>query len=199
MKQGQTLCWCVWCGTELVAGGYCYCLDIGCLCPACLPEYARVVFRSCLVAGGCDWRSYQPGIARRRGCWTSRSAVCAACGAVRPMRRRARCWPTACASCARPDGSAGSLRSCANTIMKGDSIVMHPILSKASLREPDTERLNTMLRVALTPLQYETVVAVYLHGHPQKEVAIDRGVSPASVCQLLQRAERRVGRYLGYL
>ena len=36
---------------------------------------------------------------------------------------------------------------------------MHPILSKASLREPDTERLNTMLRVALTPLQYETVVA----------------------------------------
>ena len=105
----------------------------------------------------------------------------------------------ACASCARPDGSAGSLRSCANTIMKGDSIVMHPILSKASLREPDTERLNTMLRVALTPLQYETVVAVYLHGHPQKEVAIDRGVSPASVCQLLQRAERRVGRYLGYL
>ena len=43
MKQGQTLCWCVWCGTELVAGGYCYCLDIGCLCPACLPEYARVV------------------------------------------------------------------------------------------------------------------------------------------------------------
>ena len=33
---------------------------------------------------------------------------------------------------------------------------MHPILSKASLREPDTERLNTMLRVALTPLQYET-------------------------------------------
>lgn len=99
----------------------------------------------------------------------------------------------------RPDGSAGSLRSCANTIMKGDSIVMHPILSKASLREPDTERLNTMLRVALTPLQYETVVAVYLHGHPQKEVAIDRGVSPASVCQLLQRAERRVGRYLGYL
>ena len=70
---------------------------------------------------------------------------------------------------------------------------MHPILSKASLREPDTERLNTMLRVALTPLQYETV------GHPQKEVAIDRGVSPASVCQLLQRAERRVGRYLGYL
>ena len=78
--------------------------------------------------------------------------------------------------------------------MKGDSIVMHPILSKASLREPDTERLNTMLRVALTPLQYETVVAVYLHGHPQKEVAIDRGVSP-----LLQRAERRVGRYLGYL
>ena len=127
------------------------------------------------------------------------TAVCAACGAVRPMRRRARCWPTACASCARPDGSAGSLRSCANTIMKGDSIVMHPILSKASLREPDTERLNTMLRVALTPLQYETVVAVYLHGHPQKEVAIDRGVSPASVCQLLQRAERRVGRYLGYL
>ena len=83
--------------------------------------------------------------------------------------------------------------------MKGDSIVMHPILSKASLREPDTERLNTMLRVALTPLQYETVVAVYLHGHPQKEVAIDRGVSPASVCKLLQRAERRVGRYLGYL
>ena len=64
---------------------------------------------------------------------------------------------------------------------------------------PYTERLNTMLRVALTPLQYETVVAVYLHGHPQKEVAIDRGVSPASVCQLLQRAERRVGRYLGYL
>ena len=42
MKQGQTLCWCAWCGTELVAGGYCYCLDIGCLCPACLPEYARV-------------------------------------------------------------------------------------------------------------------------------------------------------------
>ena len=31
MKQGQTLCWCVWCGTELVAGGYCYCLGIGCL------------------------------------------------------------------------------------------------------------------------------------------------------------------------
>ncbi len=52
MKQGQTLCWCVWCGTELVAGGYCYCMDIGCLCPACLPEYARVVFRSCLVAVG---------------------------------------------------------------------------------------------------------------------------------------------------
>ena len=52
MKQGQTLCWYVWCGTELVAGGYCYCLDIGCLCPACLPEYARVVFRSCLVAVG---------------------------------------------------------------------------------------------------------------------------------------------------
>lgn len=50
--------------------------------------------------------------------------------------------------------------------MKGDSIVMHPILSKASLREPDTERLNTMLRVALTPLQYETVVAVYLARPP---------------------------------
>ena len=52
MKQGQTLCWCVWCGTELAAGSYCYCLDIGCLCRACLPEYARVVFRSCLVAVG---------------------------------------------------------------------------------------------------------------------------------------------------
>ena len=24
-----------------MAGGYCYCLDIGCLCPACLPEYAQ--------------------------------------------------------------------------------------------------------------------------------------------------------------
>ena len=83
--------------------------------------------------------------------------------------------------------------------MKGDSIFIHPLLSNATLRAADKAPLNTMLRVALTPLQYETVVAVYLHGHPQKEVAIDRGVSPASVCQLLQRAERRVGRYLGYL
>ena len=32
--------------------GTAHCLDIGCLCPACLPEYARVVFRSCLVAVG---------------------------------------------------------------------------------------------------------------------------------------------------
>lgn len=76
---------------------------------------------------------------------------------------------------------------------------MHPILSKASLREPDTERLNTMLRVALTPLQYETVVAVYLHGHPQKEVAIDLGVSRPACASCCRRAERRCGTVSGLL
>ncbi len=56
-----------------------------------------------------------------------------------------------------------------------------------------------MLRVALTPLQYETVVAVYLHGHPPEGGRHRPGRQPASVCQLLQQAERRVGRYLEYL
>ena len=57
---------------------------------------------------------------------------------------------------------------------------MHPILSKASLREPDTERLNTMLRVALTPLQYETVVAVYLHGRRRRSPST--GASARQAC-----------------
>ena len=56
-----------------------------------------------------------------------------------------------------------------------------------------------MLRVALTPPGMKRSWRSTCTATRRREVAIDRGVSPASVCQLLQRAERRVGRYLGYL
>lgn len=76
---------------------------------------------------------------------------------------------------------------------------MHPILSKASLREPGYGAPEHHAACGADAAQYETVVAVYLHGHPQKEVAIDRGVSRQACASCCSGPNARVGRYLGYL
>ena len=60
--------------------------------------------------------------------------------------------------------------------MKGDSIVMHPILSKASLREPDTERLNTMLAENTGKSYDEVVRATERDNFLTPEQALEFGI-----------------------
>ena len=48
MIQSKTVCWCDLCGAELEVGDACYRLNGLCVCPDCLPEFARGFFRTAL-------------------------------------------------------------------------------------------------------------------------------------------------------
>lgn len=65
-------------------------------------------------------------------------------------------------------------------------------------REVQLRRLRAVINHELTPVQREIVEAIYFEGKTQAEVAYLRGVSRATVCRTLQRAEARLRRFLRY-
>lgn len=71
----------------------------------------------------------------------------------------------------------------------------------ASLRLPKQVQLARVKRVIqeeLTPLQRYTLTAYYLSGQNIPSIARQRGVSKSTVSRTLQRAERKLRRFLQY-
>ena len=80
---------------------------------------------------------------------------------------------------------------------------MENILSEScrSLRIPREEALRRMRRVILeelTDTQREVLLAYYFQEKKIPQIAEERGVYKSSVCRVLQRAEKRLKRYLKY-
>lgn len=64
--------------------------------------------------------------------------------------------------------------------------------------EVQMRRVRAVIRNELTPKQREILEAVYFEGKKQAEIAYLRGVSRATVCRTLHRAEARLRRFLRY-
>lgn len=65
-------------------------------------------------------------------------------------------------------------------------------------REVQLQRVRKVIARELTPIQREILLAVYLGGKTQRQVAREREVSPSTVCRTLRRAEDRLRRCLRY-
>lgn len=65
-------------------------------------------------------------------------------------------------------------------------------------REVQLQRVRKVIARELTPVQREILLAVYLGGKTQRQVAREREVSPSTVCRTLRRAEDRLRRCLRY-
>lgn len=59
-------------------------------------------------------------------------------------------------------------------------------------------RMKSVIARELTAVQREILCAVYFEGKTQKQIAQERGVSCATVCRTLHRAETRLRRFLRY-
>lgn len=65
-------------------------------------------------------------------------------------------------------------------------------------REVQLQRMKKVIARELTPIQREIILAVYLGGKTQRQIARERNVSPSTVCRTLRRAEERMLRCLRY-
>lgn len=65
-------------------------------------------------------------------------------------------------------------------------------------REVQLQRVRKVIARELTPVQREILLAVYLGGKTQRQVAREREVSPSTVCRTLRRAVDRLRRCLRY-
>lgn len=65
-------------------------------------------------------------------------------------------------------------------------------------RSVQLRRMKSVIEREPTRVQREILCAVYFEGKTQKQIAQERGVSCATVCRTLHRAETRLRRYLRY-
>ena len=65
-------------------------------------------------------------------------------------------------------------------------------------RSVQIRRMRSVMERELTQAQRESLCAVYYEGKTQRQIAQERGVSCATVCRTLHRAETRLRRYLRY-
>ena len=65
-------------------------------------------------------------------------------------------------------------------------------------RDVQLRRMRAVMQNELTPLQRDLLQAIYFDGKSQTAIAEERGVNPSTVCRTLQRAERRLRRFLRY-
>lgn len=60
------------------------------------------------------------------------------------------------------------------------------------------QRVQQVIRLELTPLQRDTLLAYHIHGKTIPQIAKERGVNKSTVCRTLRRAEDRVRLCLKY-
>ena len=65
-------------------------------------------------------------------------------------------------------------------------------------KQMQLRRMQHVMDNELTELQRQLLLAVYYEGKSQKQIAQERGVCCSTVCRTLQRAVRRMQRYLRY-
>lgn len=78
-----------------------------------------------------------------------------------------------------------------NTVFEGYQGIRLP-------REVQLRRVRSVIENELTPLQRDVLRAYYFGGENIPQIARRLGVNKSSVCRVLQRAERRLQRYLKY-
>lgn len=86
--------------------------------------------------------------------------------------------------------------------MKGGITAMEPTLFEFSdVRLPRSAqmlRIRNVIERELTACQREILIAVYIDGKSQVQVAAERGISRSTVCRTLARAKNRMQRFLRY-
>lgn len=65
-------------------------------------------------------------------------------------------------------------------------------------REVQLERVRTVIREELTPLQREVLIGYYLQERTMTDIARERGVNKSTVCRTLHRAEQKLRKFLKY-
>ena len=65
-------------------------------------------------------------------------------------------------------------------------------------KEVQMKRVQRVIREELTELQRQTLLAYYFREMTVTQIAIERGVNKSTVSRTLQRAEKKLKRYLRY-
>ncbi len=65
-------------------------------------------------------------------------------------------------------------------------------------RQVQLQRIQRVMQEELTQLQRETLTAYYFLNRNIPQIARERGVNKSTVCRTLQRAEKKLRRYLKY-
>ena len=65
-------------------------------------------------------------------------------------------------------------------------------------RQVQIRRVRNVIEQELTELQRDTLLAYYFRKETIPQIAQRRGVNKSTVCRTLQRAERRLQKYLKY-
>lgn len=65
-------------------------------------------------------------------------------------------------------------------------------------RAVQLERIRTVIREELTPVQREVLMAYYFQEQNIVQIARERGVNKSSVSRALRRAEERLQKFLKY-
>ena len=78
-----------------------------------------------------------------------------------------------------------------NIVFDGDKGIRLP-------RQVQIRRVRNVIDQELTELQRDTLIAYYFRRESIPQIALRRGVNKSTVCRTLQRAERRLQKYLKY-
>lgn len=78
------------------------------------------------------------------------------------------------------------------------NILYDGYLGRRLPREVQLERVRTVIREELTPLQREVLVGYYLQERTMTDIARERGVNKSTVCRTLHRAEEKLRKFLKY-
>lgn len=78
------------------------------------------------------------------------------------------------------------------------NILYDGYLGRRLPREVQLERVRTVIREELTPLQREVLIGYYLQERTMTDIARERGVNKSTVCRTLHRAEQKLRKFLKY-
>lgn len=78
------------------------------------------------------------------------------------------------------------------------NILYDGYLGRRLPREVQLERVRTVIREELTPLQREVLIGYYLQERTMTDIARERGVNKSTVCRTLHRAEEKLRKFLKY-
>lgn len=71
-------------------------------------------------------------------------------------------------------------------------------LGQRMLPEIAQKRIDRVMQEEMTQLERETIIAYYIQERTIPEMARERGVNKSSVSRALNRAEKKLRRYLRY-